>query len=305
MLFFPKFVLSSQINKKIKKSLTFSPSGSIIKEEIRQIAEKSECSVKVKYNVEKLKEIIYELSTVTGLSLGFADTEYKLLCKRTKESDIICISEQSTEEGKRLCSMDDYALLQICHQRREAVSHICHAGLMDMAVPIFKGGFIVGYVIIGRVVAESNPSEIRREGIMIVSHETIESMKNLISHIVFESAIEIEYDSLASRVREYVRSNISSPITVASLSSELLISKNKLYKLFSGAFDSTVNDYVNNERIKLARELLESGSESVSSVAQATGFSSDAYFSRIFKRMVGVSPSTYRRTHKPEGAGAK
>ena len=259
--------------------------------------------MKIKYNTEKLREIINELSTVTGLSLGFADTEFRVILKRTKESDAVCIAEQSTEHGKRRCLEDDCALLRLCNERREAVSHICHAGLMDMAVPIFKGGIIAGFVIIGRIVAEDEEYSAAAEGAVRVSREIIESMKNLISHIVFESAIEIEYDSLLSRVRDYVRDNVASTITVESLSRALYISKNKLYKLFHTAFGTTVNEYVTNERITVARELLEKSSSSVSSIAQATGFSSDAYFSRSFKRIVGMSPSAYRRAHSRDVGG--
>jgi AraC-like DNA-binding protein len=53
-------------------------------------------------------------------------------------------------------------------------------------------------------------------------------------------------------------------------------------------------EYLNRYRIKKAAELLESG-QNVTETTFAVGFSSVSYFSRLFEKEVGLSPSVYRR----------
>jgi AraC-like DNA-binding protein len=53
--------------------------------------------------------------------------------------------------------------------------------------------------------------------------------------------------------------------------------------------------YLNRYRVKQAKVLLADEEKSVAEVALAVGFSDPAYFSRVFQRGVGMSPSVYRR----------
>ena len=53
--------------------------------------------------------------------------------------------------------------------------------------------------------------------------------------------------------------------------------------------------YLTRYRLKQARALLEAGQRSITEVALAVGFADSAYFSRVFQREVGVSPSAYQR----------
>ena len=70
-------------------------------------------------------------------------------------------------------------------------------------------------------------------------------------------------------------------------------------KLFKSETGVTPREYLLNERMKLARELILSGvtnrySEyTVSQIAEACGFSEPLYFSRVFKKFYGVPPTEY------------
>ena len=53
--------------------------------------------------------------------------------------------------------------------------------------------------------------------------------------------------------------------------------------------------YLNRYRVRQAKALLEAGDKSITQVAMEVGFSDSHYFARVFRREVGVSPSSYQR----------
>jgi AraC-like DNA-binding protein len=53
-------------------------------------------------------------------------------------------------------------------------------------------------------------------------------------------------------------------------------------------------DYLNRYRVFQAKELLRQTNDSIGHVGQRVGFSDASYFSRVFRRLVGISPGAYR-----------
>lgn len=72
-----------------------------------------------------------------------------------------------------------------------------------------------------------------------------------------------------------------------------------LRKLFQKEFGVTPHQYLNNKRLQIAAETLSNCSDTVADIAVMCGFRDPLYFSRMFKKKYGVSPSHYSRM-KPE-----
>ncbi len=64
-------------------------------------------------------------------------------------------------------------------------------------------------------------------------------------------------------------------------------------KLFSECMKASPSEYVMKKRIDYAKELLMSGQYKISDIAEITGFCDVYYFSRVFKKITGISPSKY------------
>ena len=62
------------------------------------------------------------------------------------------------------------------------------------------------------------------------------------------------------------------------------------------AFNATFVEYLANYRMRQAKRLLANPTMAVADVAVAVGFSDPSYFTRVFRRQEGVSPSEYRAT---------
>lgn len=87
----------------------------------------------------------------------------------------------------------------------------------------------------------------------------------------------------------------SENLTVNSMADDLSYTSAYLCTIFKKATGITVNNYVNLYRIKRAKELLNDVTLKVADVSALVGFTSENYFSKVFKKYEGYSPSEYKR----------
>ena len=99
-----------------------------------------------------------------------------------------------------------------------------------------------------------------------------------------------EYVQKAARFIEY---NYSRSIDVEDIAASVGISRSHLYRLFMENISVPPNEYLMRCRMNKAAALLEEGRLSVGEVASSTGFSDQLYFSRVFKKYMGIPPSQY------------
>ncbi len=92
---------------------------------------------------------------------------------------------------------------------------------------------------------------------------------------------------------KYIDYNYSSDIDIKDVASSVGISRSHLYRLFMQHISMPPNEYLMRYRISKASELLENNNLSVGEVAYSAGFSDQLYFSRVFKKCMGMPPSRY------------
>lgn len=96
------------------------------------------------------------------------------------------------------------------------------------------------------------------------------------------------------RVNEFIQAHIEEEITLNELAEDVGLSPSHFCSLFRKAAGTTPHQFVLQRRIQHAKTLLAKPSRSILDVALASGFRTHQHFSRIFRRQVGVTPSTYR-----------
>lgn len=104
-------------------------------------------------------------------------------------------------------------------------------------------------------------------------------------------------EAVVQKIKSYIQEHISEPISLSTLS--LLVNYNETYisRLFRQSTGTKLSEYIYQERISKARFLLSTTGEPIANIAAATGFDSQQYFSLVFKKSVGISPSEYQRAH--------
>ncbi|GKX66672.1 AraC family transcriptional regulator [Inconstantimicrobium mannanitabidum] len=92
---------------------------------------------------------------------------------------------------------------------------------------------------------------------------------------------------------KYMRENINAKITLNELSNSAQLSPTYLSRVFKDNTGYSIIEFFNKMKIDKAKELIIDGNKKVKEVANEVGFSDEFYFSRIFKKMEGISPTEF------------
>lgn len=92
---------------------------------------------------------------------------------------------------------------------------------------------------------------------------------------------------------KYIQYNYSHSIDITNIADSIGISRSHLYRVFIKHLGLSPNDYLTQYRINRACSLLRNSDLSISNIANSVGYDDPLYFSRVFKKVKGVSPSMY------------
>lgn len=95
-------------------------------------------------------------------------------------------------------------------------------------------------------------------------------------------------------VLNYISEHLTEGILIDELCRKAYMSRNLFFKWFKEQFGITPLEYINSERIKMAKQLLNNANASIASVSCQCGFSDVNYFVRLFKKTEGITPGVYR-----------
>jgi len=274
------------------------------------------------YNLEKLNHILQSFYTLTGISVSILDAQRKTLATFPQPVNAFCRLIHTSPEGKRRCGISDRSLLSECYACKHAVSHTCHAGLMDTAVPIVNGNDVVGFILFGQVCESQGDRtpfshilprisdlsldeaalERTYESLMFFDRSKIEAAAELVDmltkYICLGQMIRPQYSESFERILQYVEDNLTSELTVNHLCEIFHISKNTLYRDFRKYLNTTIKEYIADRRLLHAENLLRTTSLPVYEVCTLSGIENYHYFCRFFKERTGFSPLQYRKNNQ-------
>lgn len=96
------------------------------------------------------------------------------------------------------------------------------------------------------------------------------------------------------KAKQYIAKHINKSFTIQELADHLFIDKAYLMRLFRKHESCTVTEYIHQERIKAAKNMLKYSDYSVEEIANYLQFSSQSYFGSVLKKIVGMTPLQYR-----------
>lgn len=98
---------------------------------------------------------------------------------------------------------------------------------------------------------------------------------------------------MAYDVAEYIENNYKEKITGKLIEKEFFMNFDYINRVFKKVFGYTIIQYCNRIRIEVAKQKMMAGNIKLSIVATESGFKDIYYFSRVFKKIEGISPTEY------------
>lgn len=179
-------------------------------------------------------------------------------------------------------------LLECFHNREGEFSHCIHleAGQIEDLLPLLKKAeyYCKSDEAFGRDVY----SKITLAEILLLINSFYRS-----SNPVYTPKNQGEYNRVRP-VIQYIHKNLDSDLSLENLSKNFYMSKFYLGLLFKRATGLTINEYIINYRILMARELLKKDIP-VSIAGEKVGFNNTSHFIRTFKKLTGLSPKQYAK----------
>ena len=126
------------------------------------------------------------------------------------------------------------------------------------------------------------------------SYEAVE--RQLRSQLASQLA---EKDREIEELCESLRHTLAQELTVTDLARRFGMPVNAFIRRFQAGTGSTPYQYLTNLRYARAARLLEEGELSIDDICEAVGVKDRFHFSRMFKRLHGLSPAAYRRGYRP------
>lgn len=203
----------------------------------------------------------------------------------------------------------------------------CFAGLCDTAVPVKAGEKVIGYLQTGQV-ALRKPNEVQFNritqqlvdwGVSVdltqlkdayyhsrsLAPQQYTAMIKLLeifaTHVsTLANEIVVQEDEAESplirRARAYILANQADPIDLDKVAQAMHVSTFYFCKMFKKATGLTFTDYLSRVRVEKAKTLLLNPHLRISEIAYDVGFQSLTHFNRMFRKIVGESPTAYRES---------
>ncbi|MDR3645402.1 MAG: PocR ligand-binding domain-containing protein [Clostridia bacterium] len=105
---------------------------------------------------------------------------------------------------------------------------------------------------------------------------------------------EVKHLDVIYKTVDFVRRNYMNKITLEDVANFVYLSPSYFSKVFKDEMKSNFNAYLNSVRIEQSKKLLLSDAVKLVDVAGMVGFEDQSYFSKVFKKLAGVTPKRYR-----------
>lgn len=130
-----------------------------------------------------------------------------------------------------------------------------------------------------------------------------DSLDYLVDHVYYEIFREYchavvhfstsDYSSVMKEIVTYITDNLTSELTLTNIATIYGMHPVHLARKFKQETGNTFIGYVNQQRVYLAKYYFHLGDHQLSEVANLAGFNSHSYFTKVFKKMTGKTPTKF------------
>ena len=207
----------------------------------------------------------------------------------------------------------------------EAQTVTCAHGLSDTAVPVRLGDQLIGFLLTGQVFRKQPTAVLFRRTARLAAEWDLSSNTEQLKKAYFSTRvlspkqhgavvdllkIAAQHLSMASnqihiqeqnaeptvivRAKEFIKTHQSEDLSLGQVAKAVSMSTFYFCKMFKRVTGINFTDYLSRVRVEKAKNLLLNPNLRVSEIAYEVGFQSLTHFNRVFKRILGQSPTVYR-----------
>ncbi|MFM1767871.1 MAG: hypothetical protein RJA22_400 [Verrucomicrobiota bacterium] len=274
-------------------------------------------------------EKAYNEATGLPVTLRPVETWQLPLHGRRNESGFCALMARKS----RTCAACLQVQEKLCQEARSGPATVmCRFGLTESAVPVRLGQEPIGFLQTGQVF-ERKPTEAQfekaakelddmgmkvpraelREAFFatpVVTRRKLDAVTHLLT--VFADHLSLLSNQIAvqrnhaeppviTKARQYIHEHQGEPLSLGQVARAVNTSTFYFCKLFKKVTGVNFTEYVSRVRVERARELLLNPNLRVSEIAYEVGFQSLTHFNRVFRKLLGQSPTEYRE-HLPAAA---
>ncbi|WP_180270795.1 response regulator transcription factor [Sporanaerobium hydrogeniformans] len=181
--------------------------------------------------------------------------------------------------------MDGCSFLNVASKEFPTSQFIVISGYDDFLYTQHAIRYGVCDYLLKPIVAEELNAAIRHAILKINPHETFNTQ---VEHEAITS------DEIITNIKNYIDSNYCTNIKITDFEEKYFFSVEYLTKLFRQKYGCTMYEYVVQLRMERAIELLAHAEIKIVDISERLGYTDNHYFSKVFRRYYGVSPSQYR-----------
>ncbi|RTE09194.1 response regulator transcription factor [Paenibacillus whitsoniae] len=134
-----------------------------------------------------------------------------------------------------------------------------------------------------------------------ISESAVRSISEMlvwVRHAVSKAMIHAdavkETEKIVQTVKAYISLNLDQDMTREMIADQVFLHPDYLTRIFKKETGLVLSDYIVLEKVKVAKELLSRTERPVSAIASTLGYTNFSYFTKLFKKHVGVGPMEYR-----------
>jgi len=271
------------------------------------------------YDSKEIKKLFKDFYTVTAQRIALFDSNFEIVTKYPDKRCDFCEHIRSTPHGHVACTHSDRSLLEEA-SKGETIRCRCHAGLLEVCAPIIDDMGIIGYLMFGQILYDSNvdaqhknTEELTKKyfskalfkekisSVRTLSTDYIDSVESImtacISYIHLNKILNATKTGLWAQIDYYIDRNFASNFSLEEMAEDLGVSVSSICKTVKKYSGSTIHQLITEMRLKKAKSLLISTDMNINEIAFTVGIHDYNYFTKLFKKNEKITPSEYRKSH--------
>lgn len=272
-------------------------------------------------NSEIMQQILDSFTSLTGIRTAFVDHVSEQIMGNNLNICDFCSKLRKQPGMNEECIKTDTSAFKVAEASKSPFLYKCHAGLWEAVIPLFVRNINVGFLMLGQAKCSDNSNldwdtlnkvltskgstsgsiliiKQAYESLYEISKDKIEAavkMLDIISQYVINSkVVDLLDSSPVEKARSYIDKNYLKTISTDLMVAEAGVSASYLSHIFHKELGQTITEYIENCRLKHACDLLRQTDYTIKEISSSSGYDDQNYFSRIFKKRLGISPSKYK-----------